>query len=238
MDSGTSDRASLLPEKERQVMELRLPGDFHTYSSERKAKLMVQIAELTETSGAITIIAVRPGSIRVFLELTPEEADKIYTAAKTGQLKSLGITEARLYPSLADPPDEEQRSQLVILLNRVKEFWIDGVLKQSLHNEVLISLGKKPMGEAVDPPWSRTIELPQQRTHFSVSDTRIETVFDATGLLLILGEPGCGKTTTLLELVSILVARAETDPKERIPVVLNFSSWENSSHWRNGLQTS
>jgi predicted NACHT family NTPase len=114
----------------------------------------------------------------------------------------------------------------VILLNRVKEFWIDGVLKQSLHNEVLISLGKKSMGEAVDPPWNRTIELPKQRTHFSVSDTRIETVFDATGLLLILGEPGSGKTTTLLELVSILVARAETDPKERIPVVLNLSSWE------------
>ena len=114
----------------------------------------------------------------------------------------------------------------MILLNRVKEFWIDGVLKQSLHNEVLISLGKKPMGEAVDPPWNRTIELPKQRAHFSVSDTRIETVFDATGLLLILGEPGSGKTTTLLELVSILVARAETDPKERIPVVLNLSSWD------------
>ncbi len=226
MDCRTSDRASLFPEKERQLIEIRLPGNLGTFSSQHKEMLLDALSRLLEIDGEIKITASRSGSIRIFLELTPEEADKVYTAAKTGQLESLGITEARLYPSLADPPDEEQRSQLVILLNRVKEFWIDGLLKQSLHNEVLISLGKKPMGEAVDPPWSRTVELPKQRTHFSVGDTRIETVFDATGLLLILGEPGSGKTTTLLELVSILVARAETDPKERVPVVLNLSSWE------------
>ncbi|MDD5320453.1 MAG: TIR domain-containing protein [Methylococcales bacterium] len=226
LDVGTSEAAAILPEKEKQRIEIRLPGNFDIFSSNDKEKLLSAISTLLQIDGEIKITASRAGSVRVFLELTPEDADKIYAAAKSGQLDSLGITEARLYPSLADPPAKEQRSQLLILLNRVKEFWIDGVLKQSLHHEVLISLGKRAMDEAVEPPWNRTIDLPKQRQQLSLSDTRIETVFDATGLLLILGEPGSGKTTTLLELASTLIARAETDAKERIPVVLNLSSWK------------
>jgi predicted NACHT family NTPase len=46
------------------------------------------------------------------------------------------------------------------------------------------------------------------------------------GLLLILGEPGSGKTTTLLELAVNLISRANADAKERVPVVLNLSSWK------------
>jgi hypothetical protein len=48
-------------------------------------------------------------------------------------------TEARLYPPLAEPPDQEQASQLKILRGRVMEYWVDGVLKHSLYSEVLIS---------------------------------------------------------------------------------------------------
>jgi hypothetical protein len=43
--------------------------------------------------------------------------------------------------------------------------------------------------------------------------------------LLILGTPGSGKTTTLLELARDLIARAEHNPTEPIPVVFNLSSW-------------
>jgi predicted NACHT family NTPase len=43
--------------------------------------------------------------------------------------------------------------------------------------------------------------------------------------LLILGEPGAGKTTTLLELTRDLIARAEQDVNHLIPVVFNLSSW-------------
>src|SRR4029077_7508796 len=83
------------------------------------------------------------------LELKPEDADKIYTATKTGQLTALGISEVRLYTAIAVPPDEENRSQLLILLDRVKETWVDGVLRNSIYNEALISLGKRPIEEAV-----------------------------------------------------------------------------------------
>jgi adenylate kinase family enzyme len=43
--------------------------------------------------------------------------------------------------------------------------------------------------------------------------------------LLILGEPGSGKTTMLLELARDAIARAEGDAKHQIPVMFNLSSW-------------
>src|SRR5262249_39816573 len=56
--------------------------------------------------------------------------------------------------------------------------------------------------------------------------TPIIQVFDQlNGAMLILGEPGAGKTTMLLQLARDLIARAERDATMRIPVVLNLSSW-------------
>nr|WP_322721697.1 NACHT domain-containing protein [Nostoc sp. ChiQUE02]MDZ8234804.1 NACHT domain-containing protein [Nostoc sp. ChiQUE02] len=54
--------------------------------------------------------------------------------------------------------------------------------------------------------------------------------FDELGAgctLLILGSPGSGKTTTLLELARDLIARAEQDASLPIPVVFNLVSWTN-----------
>ncbi len=58
--------------------------------------------------------------------------------------------------------------------------------------------------------------------------TPVIDVFDKLGeggTLLILGEPGSGKTITLLQLARDLIARAEAEIDRRIPVVLNLSSW-------------
>jgi hypothetical protein len=134
--------------------------------------------------------------------------------------------ERRLHPPLAHLPDQDQTGQLEILRRRVNEYWIDGVLKHSLHNEVLISLGKREIGDAVDAPWKYTVELSDSVSSGPLVDRDVNAIYDATGLLLILGEPGSGKTTTLLDLTRTLLDRARDDIKERVPVVLNLSSWK------------
>ncbi|NEQ74959.1 MAG: NACHT domain-containing protein [Okeania sp. SIO2C9] len=116
-----------------------------------------------------------------------------------------------------------------ILLNKVKNYWVKGVLETSLHGKVLIELGLEERKNAVNRPWGllwSDLENPQQELP---PGTRIIDKFDELGAgrtLLILGEPGSGKTTTLLELARDLINRTEADLTQPIPVVFNLSSWE------------
>lgn len=43
--------------------------------------------------------------------------------------------------------------------------------------------------------------------------------------MLVLGAPGSGKTTVMLELLCELLAKAEADSDMPIPVVLPLASW-------------
>ena len=134
--------------------------------------------------------------------------------------------EPRLRQPFARPPNQDQIVQLEILRRRVKEYWVDGVLKHSLHNEVLLSLGTRAADEFVDAPWKYTVEVSDGLNSTPLEDRDVKAIYDATGLLLILGEPGCGKTTTLLDLAGTLLERARIDITERIPIVVNLSNWK------------
>jgi DNA polymerase III delta prime subunit len=150
------------------------------------------------------------------------------------------IAKKRLYPPLAQPPDPEQAAQLEILRLRVMEYWVEGVLKHSLHHEVLISLGKRSMDKAVDAPWKYTVEVADAANLARLDSRDVSAIYDATGLVLILGEPGSGKTTTLLDLARTLLERAQDDLRERVPVVLNLSSWKKGqplAEWISGELT-
>jgi hypothetical protein len=123
---------------------------------------------------------------------------------------------------------EQQRAQRnrQTMLRLVKDFWVKGVLEQSLHGEVLIELGLEERADAVEHPWDIVVQTPSHLSRQLPRGTKIVNVFDEMyGAFLILGEPGSGKTTMLLELARDTVARAEADPTQRIPVVLNLSTW-------------
>ena len=60
------------------------------------------------------------------------------------------------------PVEAEDRRNLLILLSKVKQFWIEGVLDQSVYHEALIQLGKESRPEMVEHPWGRVLELPDQ----------------------------------------------------------------------------
>jgi hypothetical protein len=113
------------------------------------------------------------------------------------------------------------------LLNAVKNE-VAGRLAQSLPHASLITLRKEIHPQEVHPSWSEEVTLgPPPSTPLPPEIEMIE-IFDQpaiAGQLLILGAPGAGKTTMLLHLASALLARAEADLDQPIPVLVNLSSW-------------
>ncbi len=113
-----------------------------------------------------------------------------------------------------------------ILLNHVENAWIKGVLDASLHGAALLDLGIKQDPEAVTQyPWAIKKESTDETLPAGLSMLEI---FDSIGMgrsLLILGAPGSGKTTMLLELARGLIARAREDVTQPIPMVFNLASW-------------
>lgn len=126
-----------------------------------------------------------------------------------------------------DQSDARNLRNHAALRNMVRSFWVDGVLKSSLYNEVLIRLNMEARPDAVDnQPWDLILPQPGNMSQMLLHNTSIMDVFDEMNhLLLILGEPGSGKTTMLLELAEALLKRAELEPLHPTPVVFNLSSW-------------
>jgi GTPase SAR1 family protein len=92
---------------------------------------------------------------------------------------------------------------------------------------VPIQLERQP--HQVARPWDDEVGVPvRQQPGPPVTD--IVEVFDdpaVAGRLLILGAPGSGKTTVLLQLMQQLVARADQGDGRPIPVLISLASWKN-----------
>src|SRR5262247_3432496 len=71
--------------------------------------------------------------------------------------------------------EKKERDDLLILLRKVKEFWVEGVLEKSVHGQLLINLGKEAWSEKTatstsafvlswtpEHPWEQILELPDQ----------------------------------------------------------------------------
>ncbi len=126
-----------------------------------------------------------------------------------------------------------------VMLQRVKTYWLVGVLQESLHGAEMIDLAMTYRSNAVANAVASSAladwQQPENLLPGELFDTplplgtSITSVYDeAEGTLLIMGEPGAGKTTVLLQLVSDLLLRAEMDGRHPIPVVFSLASWAGS----------
>lgn len=107
------------------------------------------------------------------------------------------------------------------ILQNVYSTWIEGFLKQSLHHAIAIELNLTYHPDALI---RRTLYVPGKKER--AVEKPIHQVFDNSGgSLLILGNPGSGKTITLLQLAEQLIQEAQNDSNKPIPIILNLSSW-------------
>jgi len=112
------------------------------------------------------------------------------------------------------------------MLKKVQDFWIRGVLEPAKIGDVWLDLPAGQRPEAVIPEIKREVRNSDYDSFALGLDRKVIDVFQRMGNeLLILGAPGSGKTITLLELARDLIAQAQTDDKQPIPVVFNLSSW-------------
>ena len=101
-------------------------------------------------------------------------------------------------------------------------------LEDSLEHEVQVQLGMQGRPGVLQPDPSLRL-VGEQKDRLLPRGTTVDQLFDSSGgRLLILGQPGAGKTTMMLELAKELVERAEKDEKEPVPVVINLASWTKS----------
>jgi hypothetical protein len=135
-----------------------------------------------------------------------------------------------LPPPIAVMPtlSQQEYRQRQVLLDKVQKFWVKGVLENSLHSRALIELGLQERLDLVKQPFTGVSEFSDVSGQALPDGTRTTAVFERMGegrTLLILGEPGAGKTIALLKLAEDLIVRTAPDLRQQIPVVFNLSSW-------------
>jgi energy-coupling factor transporter ATP-binding protein EcfA2 len=131
--------------------------------------------------------------------------------------------------------NRDQRNRKAAI-KRVRSDWIEGLLLSSLQGIAKVELRLETQTDAVDWGVRLLVQVSNQEPVAVPRGANVGDVFERLGqALLILGHPGTGKTTLLLELAKLLLDKAEADPSHPIPMVFNLSSWpvkrQKLEHW-------
>jgi hypothetical protein len=111
------------------------------------------------------------------------------------------------------------------LIKKVRLKWVRGVLEKSFFKTARIEL---ELEEHPSIGRSELVSIGQERRPLPPGRRMFDEFTDlgVGGTLLILGEPGAGKTTQLLELARDLLDFTDAaNLDQAVPVVLNLSSW-------------
>jgi GTPase SAR1 family protein len=115
------------------------------------------------------------------------------------------------------------------LLEEVKRE-VKAGLSQSPHAAVLANLSSDSAPPTLARSWGVEVKAGNRPSFQLPAKASMAKVFDrAGGKLVILGAAGAGKTTTLLELALVLVARAQKDVTLPVPVLFDLGSWQAES---------
>lgn len=129
-------------------------------------------------------------------------------------ISGLGITIFKDSDSARFNPIRQQ------LLKNMQTQWIYGFLGDSFQNVDEINLNVESKPDSVQRPWMMDTD------HSSSANINIEDIFQKlNGNLLILGEPGAGKTTTLLKLAEKSIKTANRNLQVPTPIIVELVTW-------------
>jgi hypothetical protein len=176
-------------------------------------------------------------AIKLALGETLEWATPVlHLRAKEGLLLRVDLTRALFRgnrataeaPGVPRPPSgagRDARSGLEILRRKVRRFWIEGALAHSLERSLRLDVPSESQAGMVENPWRSVLETSAGSEPIPAERSFGEIFEEVGGSLLVLGEPGSGKTVALLELARDLLTTAECDVERPVPVVFPLSSW-------------
>ena len=198
-----------------------LDADLEAFCLDYFPTVKVEFGSGMTRTGKLNLLRCRAHPADIFAKLNESHPEAVADWLKNG----LPLSEPAAYrvPSSLDARERRNRQRMI---EKVRKFWIEGVLEKSLHGAVMIELGKEYRTDAVAYPWEMVMERPDTEPQPIAKGKRMMELFDENlGELLTLGTPGAGKTTMLLELCRDLLQRAEMDETEPIPVMFKLSSW-------------
>lgn len=179
-----------------------------------------------QSSGNVNISDISGGETNVGNIVTGQVGGDVVGGDKVARDKVAGDKyETHVHPALSSEERRDLRNRQA-MLSLVHNTWIEGVLEKSLHGAVMLELGLEEKTGEVQRPWDTVLKIPGEADALIPHDRKLLEIFDQSEqALLILGAPGSGKTTMLLDLTRELIARAGDDEERPIPVVFNLSSW-------------
>lgn len=125
-----------------------------------------------------------------------------------------------------DSKEQRFQNNRHAIIQRVGQTWVTNILEKPIIANLFIKLSLDYKPDAVIRQWNRELNIPNQPTRAISPETSLIDVLDElNGSLLVLGAPGSGKTTALIELARDAIKRAEKDSSYPIPVIFNLSSW-------------
>lgn len=144
----------------------------------------------------------------------------LFVREHNAPIKEEERTAANLFTTRADKDNRRA------MLGLVRRNWVEGVLYKSLWNEARLILNLEGRPEAVVRPNDLALRRAGQPDTYIKPGTSVLDVYrQEQEKLLLLGEPGSGKTILLLEIAEALLKDAEKDQKLPIPVVFGLSAW-------------
>jgi len=156
----------------------------------------------------------------------------VLSIASQAEWLATPASEAEAATRTSQPPIASEQEWLSVrgdLIKTVRKHWVDDYLAHTIQRNTHIELNVANAAELLEHPFhiQRTVDRALETMS---ARSLLQRFDDSGGFLLVLGEPGSGKTVTLVQLTTALLDRAASDGAAPVPVIAPLSTWARDPH--------